>query len=79
VFKHCGRMLGYGRGEALDDATPPALDVAYGTVAVGETVEYDVIRIVEVVVPVSMLVVPPDTWVEVKGQTVVVVSTTTVV
>jgi len=49
VFKHCGRMLGYGRGEALDDATPPALDVAYGTVAVGETVEYDVIRIVEVV------------------------------
>lgn len=74
-------MDGYGRGEALDDeaVTPSAEEVTTGTVALGVIVEYEVIRYVEVVVPVSMLVVPPVVWVEVKGQTVVVVSTITVV
>jgi len=39
----------------------------------------EVMTTVEVVVPISMLVVPEETWVEVKGQVVTVVSVTTVV
>jgi hypothetical protein len=60
VFKHWGRILGYGREDALVVAeTPSTLEVVHGTVVVA------VIKRVEVVRPVSMLVVPPVVWVKV--------------
>jgi len=62
------------------ETTPDGEEVAVSVCAQRvQVVMVEVMRIVDTVVPTSRLVVPPVVWVEVNGQTVVVVSTTTVV
>lgn len=59
-------------GVSLEAGTPTVLEWLPHLVQV---VWVEVIRMVDVVVPTSMLVVPPVVCVEVNGHTVVVVST----
>jgi hypothetical protein len=88
VFRHWGRTL--GQGAVVTGPLGVVVVVATTADVVARVVEDScshlvqivfvvVTRTVDVEADTSMLVVPPVVWVSVTGQTVVVVSTTTVV
>lgn len=83
VFKHEGRTGGQG---AVDTAPLELLELVGTTAGVEDAscshrvqmVELLAMRIVEVEVPTDVLVIPFETWVNVTGQTVVLVHTISV-